>query len=72
MYQDIEYKVAENLVFAHKKCLSFDELLELVPTFDSPFYSVKRVQLVYMERMSNLKPRGEEWNQLMSILREEL
>lgn len=46
-----------------------EELEKKVPYIDSPFYSREDVMIRYMEGMMAMKPRGEEWELRLAILK---
>lgn len=46
-----------------------EELQEKVPHIDSPFYSRETVMIKYMEGMMVMKPRGEEWETRLAVLK---
>jgi len=70
LFRVFEHKVADNLYYQYKECLSYEKLVELVPEFAAADaaqphqqrYSKTRVIIVYMGMMEQVKPRGKEWN----------
>lgn len=60
-YSNIERKIAESLYHDHKNCLTLEELQNLIPFLNSPYYRRERIMLNYLKRMELLKHRGEEW-----------
>lgn len=65
-YTRLMAEIAYNL---SNKIHTDEELGQLVPFVDSPYYSKEQVIIRYMENMSNMKPRGEAWDIKLAILK---
>lgn len=64
---------ANSIYEQNRNCLSLEELERVVPHLpDSPHWIRQKVMLLYLERMRNLKPRGEEFDVTLAILKSEV
>lgn len=62
--------IANSIYNQNTHCLSVDELENVVPFYpDAPHYIREKVFVIYLERMRNLKPRGEEFDMQLAILK---
>lgn len=51
------------------KFYTIEELEQVIPNIDSPYYDKSRVKLKYMEIMAQRKYRGEDWNTEIALLK---